>query len=201
MEKTNTIDRGGRPFIGRGSREQELAARKIVSVCEHFSFEPLISCNCLDISRTGQRLAGLERHFAACARTELIDQDLADESFDLIICDNSYQYFENLALLADRMYSLLKHSGFCYFAGRSGLLPGGRRKGDGDAVYRPLASVKKNLSNFWIHDYTPLILENPAVFDRDPDSVIGMSGLLPLAVRKRIYPHLSEFVWVLTKKK
>jgi hypothetical protein len=29
----------------------------------------------------------------------------------------------------------------------------------------------------------------------------ALSGIVPLAVRKRIYPHMAEFVWVLTKKK
>ncbi len=201
MKKTATIDRLGSLVSSLGNRERELAARKIVSVCEHYSFTPLAECNCLDINRNGEQPAGLVRHFSGYTRTDLRDEFLDDESYDLIICDNSYQYFEDPALLADRMYSLMKHGGFCYFAGKSGLFPGGSRKGDGDSVYRPLSSLKKSLSNFWIHDYTPLILENPAVFERDPDSMPGLSGIVPLAVRKRIYPHMAEFVWVLTKKK
>ena len=201
MEKTATINRLGIPNSGMSNREQELSARKIVSVCEHYSFTPLASCNCLDISRNGAVLAGLERHFAGCARTDLRDDILEDESFDLIICDNSYQHFEDLPYLADRMYSLMKHGGFCYFAGKSSLFPGGSWKNDGDPVYRSISSLKKSLTYFWIHDYTPLILENPAVFERDPESMSVMSGIVPLAVRKRIYPHMAEFVWVLTKKK
>ena len=201
MKKTVTINRLGDLASNLGNREQELAARKIVSVCEHYSFTPLAKCNCLDISRDGEPPAGLDRHFAGYTRTDLRDDILDDESFDLVICDNSYQDFENLELLADRMYSLMKHGGFCYFAGKSSLFPGGGWKNDNEPVYRPISSLKKSLSYFWIHDYTPLIIENPAVFERDPESMPGMSGIVPLAVRRRIYPHMAEFVWVLTKKK
>jgi hypothetical protein len=194
-----------RRSTGRGDRTDnrllEISRKKILSVCEHFSFRPLTTFNCLDISLDAEHSYGFGRYFDGYTQADPTDTDLPEEAFDLIICDNSYQSFDNLTLLADRLYCLMKHSGFCYFSGRANFLPGPFSLVNSAASYSQPSALKKTLSNFWIHDYTPLILENPAVFERDPDQIPGVLGVLPVSLQRRVYPRLSEFVWVLTKKK
>ena len=142
-----------------------------------------------------------DRYFAKYISARPFEGHHWDESFDLIICDNSYQCFKDFEALADEIYRLLKTSGFCYFAGHTHAGSSPTDKDNAAKYFRTKRILRKKLNNFWIHDYMPLIKENPAAFKRDlpPSSVRkgDMSGVF----KKMLAPFGDEFVWVLTKKK
>ncbi|MFZ5981006.1 MAG: methyltransferase domain-containing protein [Candidatus Zixiibacteriota bacterium] len=181
--------------------ESELTRERVLAVCEHFSFKPLISFTCLNLGDSSEPRVYFDRYFASYVNARPFEGNHRDETFDLIICDNSYQYFRDFVALADEFYRLLKTGGFCYFAGRT---RGGKTSPDKngpDRYYLSRRVLRKKLNDFWIHDYMPLIIENPAAFKRgmtrSTGSKLGLRGVL----RKILTPFANEFVWVLTKKK
>ncbi|MBN1213544.1 MAG: methyltransferase domain-containing protein [candidate division Zixibacteria bacterium] len=181
--------------------EKDLPRQKVLAVCEHFSFKPLISFDCLNISNRTETHVYFDRYFARYVNSRPFEGNLWDESFDLIICDNSYHRFQNFAALADEIYRLLKTGGFCYLSGYSLFSLDRTERTSKDKFYRTKKRLKKGLSNFWIHDYTPLIKESPGTFNRGSAGLLRKKGLVARLSKRFFSSFYNEFVWVLTKKK
>ncbi len=179
----------------------DLPRRQVLSVCEHFSFNPLITMDCLNVRPNGEEPhVYFDRYFARYITSDPFDMSLHDESYDLIICDQCYHRFDNPAHLADQIYRLLKPGGFCYLSGKTRMAPPRQRMAQGGG-HLYLIDLRRHFRNFWVHNYVPLIIENPVVFERTSLVKGGWRTLLPVGLRRRIYSRLTEFVWVLTKKK
>ncbi len=149
---------------------------------------------------------------------------LPDESVDVVICNQVYKHVDSQQGLMSEIYRVLKYDGFCYFGA------GNRYVMLDDGYKLPLASclpgfmarlysriflgkkidlkplslrkLKKLARNFWRHDYTRLIMENPHDFHAD-DILRRRSFFthLPGWFYRGMYPWLPAWVWVLTKRK
>jgi ubiquinone/menaquinone biosynthesis C-methylase UbiE len=225
-------------------------ADKIISVCSHFSFRPLSELVCLDLgASTGimtGRLAEFFRNVVAldldrvglrsgkcldrAGNVEYICSDgtesaIADNSIDVVICNQIYEHVDNQEGLMSEIYRVLKYDGFCYFgAGNKRVLVEGHyflpflswlppsladfymklagKQGIYDIRLLSLGKLKKLTANFWIHDYTGMIFRHPGIFNADdvvrPGNLISK---LPDWLYRPAYPFLPAWVWVLTKRK
>lgn len=150
---------------------------------------------------------------------------LADSSIDVVICNQIYEHVDSQADLMAEIYRILKYDGFCYFgAGNRFVLIEGHyflpflswlphrladiymkltfRNGIYDVKLLSLRNLRKLTENFWRHDYTGLIFENPEVFYADDIVQSGnFVSQLPRWMYSLIYPFFPAWVWVLTKKK
>lgn len=230
------------------SREKK--ADKVIAVCRHFSSHPLKELVCLDLgASTGimtRRFAenfkkvialdvdraGLSsgKNYCRMNNVDYICSDgtimaLADNSVDLIICNQIYEHVDNQVGLMAEIYRVLKEDGFCYFgAGNRYVLIEGHyflpflswlphwladiymklagKRGIYDVKLLSLPKLRSLTDNFWCHDYTRLIFENPAAFYADDviddDNVISQ---LPHWLYNLVYPLFPAWVWVLTRKK
>lgn len=188
------------PPVG-GHPVRDARRRKLLAVCEHFTTAPLVTLDCLDLTGSADKPFYMDRFFARYETARPFDSCFNDETFDLVLCADSYQKYDCLPALADEIYRLLKSGGFCYLSGRGFFTPGRRDKTPGDKFYHTRRYLKKVFSDFWIHDYTPLIEENPGLFydgytpvERSGNIFSGFLGWLNMS-------FFSEFVWILTKKK
>jgi len=150
---------------------------------------------------------------------------LADACVDVVICNQIYEHVDDQEGLAAEIYRLLKPDGFCYFgAGNRYVLIEGHyflpflswlpprlsdiymklagKKVAYDVKLLSLGKLKKLLRDFWRHDYTEMIFENPAAFGAEdvvrPGNIISR---LPRAVFNAVYPLFPAWVWILTKRK
>ncbi len=225
-------------------------ADKVVAVCQHFSFRPLNDLVCLDL---GSSTGIMTERFAENFRTIIaLDVDteglkwgkensrrknieflcadgteisLADNSVDVIICNQIYEHVDRQEELMSEIFRVLKYDGFCYFgAGNRYVLIEGHyflpflswlphwladiymklagKKGIYDVRLLSLKKLKFLTGNFWRHDYTNMIFENPESFCAD--DVIRKGNIisrLPRRIFTMIYPLFPAWVWVLTKKK
>jgi SAM-dependent methyltransferase len=180
---------------------EEVDRQQILAVCEHFSFHPLASFDCLDIGEHAEGQAYFERYFSRYVFSRALEGDFSDESFDLIICDSIYHRVQNFTALADEIYRLLKTGGFCYFSGNGFPSPRDNEENLTENFHLTRRNLRKKLSNFWIHDYTPLIRENPQAFHGREKSSSAKRGFLGYLKDIFLSTYYGEFVWVLTKKK
>jgi len=153
------------------------------------------------------------------------DTALADNSVDVVICNQIYEHVDNQEGLMSEIYRVLKYDGFCYFgAGNRYVLIEGHyflpflswlphrladiymilagKKGVYDVKLLSLGKLKSLTRNFWRHDYTNMIFENPEEFYAD--DVIKRGNIisrLPRRLFTMIYPLFPAWVWVLTKRK
>ncbi|MCX6827406.1 MAG: methyltransferase domain-containing protein [candidate division Zixibacteria bacterium] len=150
---------------------------------------------------------------------------LADDSADLVICDRVYEHIPNSAELVSEIYRVLKYDGFCYFAAdnryllidhhyslpflswmprplASLYLRLAGRRGKYNLRLLSLRKLQQLTGNFWRHDYTGLILENPEVFYGDDSAAWGrFVSHLPKFLYSLVYPLFPCWVWILTRKK
>lgn len=230
------------------AREQK--ADKVLAVCRHYSSRPLEELTCLDL---GSSTGIMTDRFAANFRRVLaIDTDkrgltfgqrnsrfgnitylctdgtcagLADNSVDVIICNQIYEHVDDQQALMDEIYRLLKPDGFCYFgAGNRYVLIEGHyflpflswlphrladlymvltgKRGAYDVRLLSLRNLKKITRKFWCHDYTRLIFENPDTFCAG--DLIRSGNFVARSPRwfyALIYPFFPAWVWVLTRQK
>ena len=230
--------------------QREKKADKVIAVCRHFSFRPLSELVCLDLgASTGimtERFAqnfkkvialdidkiGLNWGKSYCHQNNLFylcsdgaEIALADNSIDVVICNQIYEHVDKQADLMAEIYRVLKYNGFCYFgAGNRFVLTEGHyflpflswlphwladiymkltfRKGIYDVRLLSLRNLRMLTENFWRHDYTGLIFENPEAFYADDIIQSGnFISQLPRWMFSLIYPFFPAWVWVLTKKK
>jgi SAM-dependent methyltransferase len=150
---------------------------------------------------------------------------LVDNSIDVVICNQIYEHVDNQEGLMSEIYRVLKYNGFCYFgAGNRFVLVEGHyalpflswiphrladiymnftgRSGVYDVRLLSLRNLRKLTQNFWLHDYTGMIFENPENFYADdvvrPGNIISR---FPRVLYSLLYPLFPAWVWVLTKKK
>lgn len=149
---------------------------------------------------------------------------LADESVDVVICNQVYEHVENQPGLAREIYRILKPDGFCYFgAGSRYVLIEGHyflpflswmplkwssrylrlmgRKIDYDVYLLSYFKLKKLLGNFEFHDFTTRVLTQPENYSaEDLVSPGSIWTKLPPRLYEWAKPILPGWAWVLTKK-
>jgi SAM-dependent methyltransferase len=230
--------------------QREKKALKVLAVCRHFSPRPLSELTCLDLgSSTGIMTERFADEFKRVIALD-IDRDglfagkrnnrksnidylcsdgaelpLADNSVDVVICNQIYEHVDNQSGLLMEIYRTMKDSGFCYFgAGNRYVLIEGHyflpflswlphrladiymklagKKGIYDVKLLSLRKLRRLTDKFWRHDYTGLIFEVPDAFYADdvvePDNIISR---LPKWAFGLVYPFFPAWVWVLTRKK
>lgn len=229
---------------------REKKADKVVAVCRHFSPRPLEELICLDLgASTGimtERFAAnfkqvialdVDRHGLWYGKSTSISQNidylcsdgtamaLADNSVDVVICNQIYEHVDNQSGLMAEIYRVLKYDGFCYFgAGNRHVVIEGHyflpflswlphrladiymfvtgKSGKYDVRLLSLWKLKALTKDFWCHDYTGMIFENPRQFCADdiiqPGNLISR---LPRWLYRLAYHLFPAWVWVLTRKK
>jgi len=230
--------------------ERKKKADKVISVCRHFSDRPLEDLVCLDLgSSTGIMTRHFARHFKKVVAIDLdtvglksarrnypldnidyvctdgTNTGLADDSVDVVICNQIYEHVDNQDGLLSEIYRVLRYSGLCYFgAGNRYVLIEGHyflpflswlphflsdwymklagKKGIYDVKLLSLRKLRRLTGDFWQHDYTRLIFERPEYFHADdvvrPGNIISC---LPGWMFRLLYPAFPAWVWVLTKKR
>ncbi len=150
---------------------------------------------------------------------------LADESVDIVICNQVYEHVLDHEGLAAEIHRILKPEGFCYFgAGSRYVLIEGHyflpflswlpiawstrylrlmgRKLDYDVYLLSYYKLRKLLRNFVIHDFTTRILTEPENFSAED---LVKPGSIWTKLPPRLYewakPILPGWAWVLTKAK
>jgi len=220
---------GGAPAripVYRETGRRRNNANMVNAVCGHFSFRPQGQLVCLDLgSSTGASAECFADYFEKVIALD-IDGDnlkwarenrkrenieylcsdgteiaLADSSIDVVICDRSFEHVERRQEMLSEIYRVLKYDGFCYFGAgnRYGLIG---RRGNYGGRSLSLGKLKSLTRNFWRHDYTNMILENPEEFH--VDDIIRRHNIisrLPRRIFTLIYPYFAAWVWVLTKRK
>ena len=180
-----------------GGKEADVATdRKVSSVCEHFSHRPLSLLDCLCLLPGQAARAVRPSPFGRCVGGEIPDASPWDEAFDLVICDHNYHLADDVRLLADQIFRLLKPDGMCYFSGQRGFPWSRLLRNSDQRCFRTVQHLRKCLDDFWIHDYGPLIKQYPEVFQRDQISQSRVRASLG-----GIFFGDSDFVWMLTKKR
>lgn len=149
---------------------------------------------------------------------------LADESVDIVICNQVYEHVEDQPGLAREIFRILKPDGFCYFgAGSRYVLIEGHyflpflswmplawsskylrlmgRKIDYDVYLLSYYKLKQLLCNFEFHDFTTRVLTEPEKFSAED---LVKPGSIWTKLPPRLYewakPILPGWAWVLTKK-
>ncbi|UCD17963.1 MAG: class I SAM-dependent methyltransferase [Candidatus Zixiibacteriota bacterium] len=230
--------------------ERRKKANKVLAVCRHYSGQPLEKLVCLDLgASTGIMTEQFARHFKKVIAIDLdvvglksakecdcpdnihfvctdgTTAGLADESVDVVICNQIYEHVDNQDGLLSEIYRVMRYSGFCYFgAGNRYVLIEGHyflpflswlphwladiymkaagKKGIYDVRLLSLRKLKKLTVDFWRHDYTRLIFENPQEFHADDVVRSGnIVSKLPNWLFSLLYPAFPAWVWVLTKKR
>ncbi|SYZ74166.1 putative Methyltransferase family protein [Candidatus Zixiibacteriota bacterium] len=230
--------------------ERQKKADKVLAVCRHFSPRPLSDLVCLDLgSSTGIMTACFARDFRRVVALDLdrvgldagrhnsrhrnidyicsdgTEMAIADQSIDVIICNQIYEHVDNQNGLMAEIYRVLKPDGFCYFgAGNRYVLIEGHyflpflswlphrladiymrltgKKGIYDVRLLSLRRLGRLTADFWRHDYTRLLFQYPRAFSADdivrPGNFISR---LPWLFFYLIYPLFPAWVWILTRKK
>ncbi len=159
----------------------------------------------------------------ATAEGDLVS--LNDNSFDVVICNHYLELVDKQDWLMGEIYRIMKYDGFCYLgvANRYSIVNRHYRLPllswmpkfaaelflkifRIEGIYNPdipsLDKLKKITGNFWRHDYTRLIRENPAAFYAENRfNADKLASRLTLAMFPYFYPHLSSWVWILTKRR
>lgn len=150
------------------------------------------------------------------------DMTFKNNSFDVVICHQVYNFVNNPTKLMKEIYRVLKPGGACYFSARNklsliepqyklpllSLMPPSIgttylklfKKGNKyfGQEYMYLQELKKLVSDFKVHNYTEKILKNPNVF--------GFKGLqkiapiLKLLPTDSLLPIIPNYIWILEKK-
>jgi SAM-dependent methyltransferase len=118
----------------------ENQARRIVSVCSHYSYRPLEELICLYIGISDEVVTEhLAKNFKKVISAQIdadspmpdkylntsdnieyicCDSDnmgVLDSSIDVIICDSIYEQVDDRISLMSEIYRILRYDGFCYF--------------------------------------------------------------------------------------
>jgi 2-polyprenyl-3-methyl-5-hydroxy-6-metoxy-1,4-benzoquinol methylase len=152
-----------------------------------------------------------------------LDLDLAENSFEVVLCAHVYEHVPNAGRLMTEIWRVLKPGGICYFAAGNRLavrephygllflswLP--RPAADaylrlfrkGSRYYenhRTVWGLRKLVRGFMIHDYTRRLVETPQRFGLDYllKTGTGRHRLAVLTVR-HLYALCPTYIWLLEK--
>jgi SAM-dependent methyltransferase len=178
----------------------------------------------MDIDSGAIREAGASSANASFIVADVGNAPFADGMFDVIVCSQVYEHVPDLGLLIAEIYRLLRDDGVCFFSGPNrwavierhyGLpllswLPPRwagwyvRVTGRAQEYYerpRSMTELRRALSQFAIHDYTPRLLSDPTRFALDEE--IGVFRYVIAAIPTWCWRSLRRWVpnfnWILTK--
>ena len=123
MSKVKDINAVDKEAVGEVERNAvtgsvgDEPAEKVLTVCEHYSYRSLNSLYCLELIPGMDVRADDSRRFARLVRGEPFGDPDWDESFDLIICEHSYQAYPDFDILSEELFRLLAPGGFCFISG------------------------------------------------------------------------------------
>ena len=135
-----------------------------------------------------------------------------DNSFDVVVCNHTYQYIPDKQMLLNEIYRLLKPCGFCYFAASTRFshkesaflswLPKRIRSiclGNKtcSAEYMTYYGLRKIVSDFEVVDYSIIVLKGRDKFFIGRGNAIP--GLLPTFLLKALIYFFPTYVWILKK--
>jgi SAM-dependent methyltransferase len=147
----------------------------------------------------------------------------ADDSIDVIICNQIYEHVPKPERLVDEIHRVLKKSGFCYFGAGNRLvlkekhyhlyflswLPKPlaniymRITGKGEGYYEDLRTyfgLKKLVKRFEIVDFTLKIIKDPKKYDATEMIKEGsIITKLPGFLYRLLYFAIPSYVWILKK--
>jgi ubiquinone/menaquinone biosynthesis C-methylase UbiE len=148
----------------------------------------------------------------------------ADDSIDVIICNQIYEHVPDAKRMIDEIYRVLKGSGFCYFGAGNRLvikeqhyglyflsyLPKWladiymRITGKGEKYYEELYTyfgLKALVKRFEIVDFTLKIIKNPKKYNTSDMIKEGsIITRLPSFLYRLLYFAIPSYVWILKKK-
>jgi len=146
--QTDTISRppvSERKTLGRipayiDNTAEENNGRRIIAVCQHFSYRPLEELTCLHIGAAeGVMTEYLAKNFKKVIAADINAHDLrlgkhlrpvgnierictdgtnlglSDVSIDVIICDHIHEKISQQKAFMAEIYRILRYDGFCYF--------------------------------------------------------------------------------------
>lgn len=143
-----------------------------------------------------------------------------DKTFDIVICNQIYNFVENPQLLIKEIHRVLNPDGICFFAARNkyalwepqynlpllSWLPKNLatlylRIFKGQKIfmgknYMSYAQLRELVSQFEVHDYTLRILKEPAKF---AFYRYNKYALIAKFLPKFIEPLMPNFIWLLKK--
>ena len=150
----------------------------------------------------------------------------ADGAFDVVICNQVYQYVTDVPRLLAEIRRVLRTGGCCYFSARNlwGILAKENRLPFIDSFAPRLAQVleatapsnwRHRAGKLWpytklrglaaeifvVHDYTLKVLNDPALSDLFvPVFARGLLAHLPAALLSPFKPLMPTHIWVLEKR-
>jgi SAM-dependent methyltransferase len=143
--------------------------------------------------------------------------------FDVVLCNHVYEHVGDQQALFDEIWRVLRSGGFCYLAAgnRLKVIEPHYRLPFLSWLPRPIAhrylrltgrgrfyferhltcwSLRRLVSKFEVHDYTPTILRNPRKFGaNDPLLARLPSKGLPSALLRLAHFALPTYIWILKK--
>lgn len=149
--------------------------------------------------------------------------DFPAGSFDVVICNQVYYWFEDPSRLFSEIHRVLAPGGICFFAAVNKykpwesqyqlpllpLLPRSladmmvRTAGKGErfgCYYRSVGELRQLCGAFIVHRYTPRLLKDPDAFGFSKLSGVGrVTRHLPLALLERLEAVSPNIIWVLEK--
>ena len=237
LERTNILDQ----------RSREKAGTRIARVIEFHTSNNLSKLYCLDVGCSAgiitrllagkfRKIVGVDVDKAAIGTAKksyktvknmyflLITSEqlpFKSETFDVVICNQVYNFVDSPRYLMDEIYRVLRPGGICYFSGRNKLsliepqykLPflsllnlslgrkyitiTGRGKDYNGRNYLTYWGLKHLTSKFEITDFTLKILEQPFLFNFE--NLTCFSNLVKLFPKSIITPFIPNYIWVLKK--
>lgn len=227
--------------------DRQRIADQIIGVLNfHLGPERVTKMSCLDLASSGGTIAyslskyftrvwaiDIDRHAIRLAKRNYMRKNLfflemdaenmkfGDKFFDVIVCNQVYNFVDNPEKLMSEMYRVLKPKGIIFFSARNkysviepqynlpflSWLP----KGLGDFYIRLFGRGKKYFgskylsyyglvkltSKFRLHDYTEKILRSPGSYKFN--NIVRYSWLLRLLPIKILLPLVPNYIFILEK--
>jgi 2-polyprenyl-3-methyl-5-hydroxy-6-metoxy-1,4-benzoquinol methylase len=147
----------------------------------------------------------------------------ANNSFDIVICNQVYECLDSPEKLMAEIYRVLKNGGVCFFGAINKytfwdsqyhlpllvFMPKSladwfvrvtKRADSFINFYRSYWQLRKLCKKFKIIRYTPKIINNPAKYDfRKLTRFQGVFRLFPVSFWEKVEPILPNFIWLLEK--
>jgi SAM-dependent methyltransferase len=177
-----------------------------------------------DIDRQALIIAAGERGaLAAFCRADAQVLPFPEACFDIVVCNQVYQYVPSPPRLAGEIYRVLKPGGCCFFSARNlwGIVAGANRRPflaryvpflaslapAGENWERraghllPYPALRALVGGFALHDYTWPVLRQPQRYGFERLAHLGrLARLLPEPLQKVLLPLLPNHLWVLQKQ-